>query len=120
MANRKPPNLGPRGERLAEAELLANGFEILARNVRLKHVEFDLVARRGDETWFVEVKTRSTIRGGYPYEQVSDEKRVRMESGALEFLEARGEGDSDHRLMAASIMIRSDDGPAVLEWMPLE
>lgn len=86
----------------------------------MRGVEFDLVARRGDETWFVEVKTRSSARCGFPYEYVTPEKRSRMESGAIEFLENRGEGDADHRLVVASIVLAPARETPVVEWMTLE
>jgi putative endonuclease len=120
MVKRKPTNLGPLGERAAEADLVARGFVILERNLRLKSVEFDLVARRNDETWFVEVKTRSDTRFGMPYEFISAEKRARMESGALEYLESRGESDAAHRLVAASIVLRDEVGTPEITWLPLE
>lgn len=113
-------NLGPLGERVAEQELRALGFDILGKNVRLKCVEFDLIARRGVETWFVEVKTRSSVRGGFPYEHVGASKIERMEAGALEFLESRGEGDLDFAFWAASIVVAAPDRPPVVEWIPLE
>ncbi len=121
MGNPIPPRmLGRLGERLAEADLVARGFAILARNLRLNGVEFDIVARRGDEVWFVEVKTRSGAIAGYPYEQIKPIKLERMESGAMEFLEDHSiEDEVDVRLVAASIVVTSTDAPPLLEWIPL-
>jgi putative endonuclease len=59
-----PPRADPRralgrlGERLAAAHLQRLGFAILARNVRTRHGEIDLIAFDGDVLAFVEVKTR--------------------------------------------------------------
>jgi putative endonuclease len=54
--------LGRRGERVAEARLLARGWTILARNVRTRHGEIDLIARDHGALVFVEVKTRRVRR----------------------------------------------------------
>jgi putative endonuclease len=50
--------LGGRGEQLAAAHLRAQGFRTLARNVRTRHGEIDLVAFDGCTLVFAEVKTR--------------------------------------------------------------
>jgi putative endonuclease len=50
--------LGRLGERLAAAHLQRLGFAIVARNVRTRHGEIDLIAFDGEALVFVEVKTR--------------------------------------------------------------
>ena len=50
--------LGRRGEDLAAAQLRALGFATIARNVRTRHGEIDLIAYDGSTLVFVEVKTR--------------------------------------------------------------
>jgi putative endonuclease len=50
--------LGRRGEELADAHLRAKGFRTLARNVRTRHGEIDLIALDGRTLVFAEVKTR--------------------------------------------------------------
>jgi putative endonuclease len=50
--------LGRRGEELAAGYLRGLGFVVLARNVRTRHGEIDLIARRATVLVFVEVKTR--------------------------------------------------------------
>jgi putative endonuclease len=50
--------LGRLGERLAAAHLQRLGFAIVARNVRTRHGEIDLIAFNGETLVFVEVKTR--------------------------------------------------------------
>ena len=120
MGSRPPPRkLGQLGEDHAEAELRTLGFTILGRNLRLRGVEFDLVARRGEELWFVEVKTRRDTRGGFPYEAIDDAKLERMESGALEFLESHALGELDYRFVAASLVPRSTGDGFETEWISL-
>jgi putative endonuclease len=50
--------LGRRGEELAAAHLRELGFATLARNVRTRHGEIDLIAFDGRTLVFAEVKTR--------------------------------------------------------------
>jgi putative endonuclease len=50
--------LGDRGEQLARAHVRRRGYTVLARNVRTRHGEVDLIARDGPTLVFVEVKTR--------------------------------------------------------------
>jgi putative endonuclease len=50
--------LGRRGEELAAAHLRARGFRTLARNVRTRRGEIDLIAFDGATLVFAEVKTR--------------------------------------------------------------
>ncbi len=50
--------------------LKSNGYTILELNFRASGGEIDIVARLRDEVVFVEVKTRSATRYGYPEEGV--------------------------------------------------
>jgi putative endonuclease len=50
--------LGRRGERVAAAYLHGRGCAVLARNVRTRRGEIDLIVRDGRSLVFVEVKTR--------------------------------------------------------------
>jgi putative endonuclease len=50
--------LGRLGERLAAAHLRRLGYAIVARNVRTRYGEIDLIAFNGEVLVFVEVKTR--------------------------------------------------------------
>jgi putative endonuclease len=50
--------LGRRGEQLATAHLRRIGYEVIARNVRTRYGEIDLIVRDRHALVFVEVKTR--------------------------------------------------------------
>jgi putative endonuclease len=50
--------LGRRGEALAERHLRGRGYRTLARNVRTRHGEIDLIVYDRSTIVFVEVKTR--------------------------------------------------------------
>ena len=58
--------LGRLGEDLASAHLARLGFRTLARNVRTRQGEIDLIVFDGGTLAFVEVKTRRVGGGGQP------------------------------------------------------
>ncbi len=75
MANHN--DTGKKGESLAVEYFLQKGYEILHRNWRFKKLEVDIIASANGMLHFIEVKTRSTDRFGYPEEQV-DRKKIRF------------------------------------------
>ncbi|TNM62479.1 YraN family protein [Streptomyces sp. NP160] len=70
--------VGERGERLAEAHLVAGGAQVLDRNWRCRWGELDLVVRDGDALVGVEVRTRRTTASGTPLESVTPLKVARL------------------------------------------
>jgi putative endonuclease len=60
---------------------------VLARNWRCRDGELDIIARRGREVVFVEVKTRSSDRFGVPAEAVDRAKQARIRRLAARWLE---------------------------------
>ena len=77
MGNRER---GAWGENEAVRFLAARGFVILDRNWRCSVGELDIVAKDGTELVFVEVKARSTLRFGHPFEAVTPTKLARLRS----------------------------------------
>ena len=78
--------LGRQGEDLAASALEAAGLEIVARNVRTRLGEVDLVARDGRATVFVEVKTRRGDRYGTGADAITWRKQERMRRLAAAYL----------------------------------
>ena len=77
--------LGKLGERLAAEFLERAGFTIIERNWRCARGEIDLIARDGTETVFVEVKTRSSLAFGHPFEAITDRKLERLRGLAVQW-----------------------------------
>lgn len=69
---------GDFGEEIAVNYLLSKGAKILEKNYRLKIGEVDIIANIGNEVIFVEVKSRSNIKYGYPCESVGFQKRKKI------------------------------------------
>jgi putative endonuclease len=93
----RPPDerreLGRLGERLAAEHLQRLGFRILARNVRTRHGEIDLIAFDGRALVFAEVKTRRAPRRGPgpagerdPLASLRPRQRVRLRGLAVAWL----------------------------------
>jgi len=88
-------SLGRFGELAAAAHLQRNGFVIIARNWRCSAGEIDLVATRGDQVVFVEVRTRRA-RGAtpmFPEISVGTHKARRLADLAQTYLAESGAGN---------------------------
>ncbi|HEV2353535.1 MAG TPA: YraN family protein [Puia sp.] len=69
---------GKIGEALAVGYLRSKGYQLLERNWRFGRVEIDLIFRKGDRLHFIEVKTRRSLRYGWPEEHIKRRKITRM------------------------------------------
>ena len=69
--------LGKTGEKLVQKYLKKRGYKILKVNYQTPFGEADIIAGKGDEVVFVEVKTRTTDSYGAPREAVGKEKQRR-------------------------------------------
>ena len=68
-------SIGKYGEELACDFLIKNGFKILKTNFRYsKFSEIDIIAQKNKILHFVEVKTRSSIFFGTPFEAITKTK----------------------------------------------
>ncbi len=81
--------IGDQGEQKAADFLEKKGFVILARNFCVRGGEIDLVAKKGEEIVFVEVKTRSSETFGHPLESITPTKIKRLSRAAWDFLETQ-------------------------------
>ena len=82
--------LGRTGEQLAVEHLTAEGYTILDRNWRCAIGEIDIVARHGETTVVVEVKTRSGLGFGHPLDAVTPRKLARLRRLAEAWCAATG------------------------------
>jgi putative endonuclease len=73
-----PKDLGRRGERRAVWFYRLRGFAVVARNVRWREGEIDLIVRRGRVLAFVEVKTRQSLAAGEGFDAVRREKQLQI------------------------------------------
>lgn len=69
---------GHAGEDRAAQHLSDHGYRILARNWRCSQGEIDIVAERAGVICIVEVKTRTSLSFGHPFDAVDERKRERL------------------------------------------
>jgi len=96
--------IGKLGEEKASEFLKNNGYTVLERNFRCKIGEIDIIAKIKDTIVFVEVKTRSSIKFGYPKEAVDYRKQTKIHNVALTYLKLKGKLDSKIRFDVIEIL----------------
>ena len=94
---------GQRGEEIAAEHLRGLGYEILARNVRTRYGEIDIVARDGDCLVFVEVKTRRSLALGAPEESVDGRKLAQVTALAEAYLATLAEQPANCRIDVVAV-----------------
>lgn len=70
--------LGRNGEDATADYLKLKGHRILERNWRFQKYEVDIISIDGEFIVFTEVKTRASIKWGYPEEFVDEHRMQRM------------------------------------------
>ena len=81
-----PQQAGADAEARAEAFLIEHGLAPIARNVRCRGGEVDLVMREGAHWVFVEVRARRSARFGGAAASVDARKQHRLQRAASHFL----------------------------------
>lgn len=105
--------LGRAGESLAVDYLRQQGYLIIERNWRCAQGEIDIVARDGATTVFVEVKTRSSLRCGHPFEALSLVKMARLRRLAGAWCDAHPSVRGDIRIDAIAVISPTDAAPSI-------
>ena len=81
---------GLKGEFRAKQFLENKGYKILESNYKNKIGEIDLIAVDKSYLVFVEVKTRESLRFGYPREAVNFYKQQKIRRVAMGYLKHKG------------------------------
>jgi len=90
----KNKEIGRKGEALAVEYLINKGYIILERNFKHGRLEIDIIGQIKNTIVFIEVKTRQSIRFGYPEEAVDDRKSDHILSCADHYIyENQWKGD---------------------------
>jgi len=83
----KNKDFGKIGEDKACDYLQAKGYEIVARNFKVREGEIDIIAKIGRVLYFVEVKARSSTAFGKINESLPKNRVERFGKASLRFLE---------------------------------
>jgi putative endonuclease len=102
-------SLGVFGEEKVSEYLRAHNYEIIERNWRIKEGEIDIVALSDKGIFsFIEVKTRSSVAFGHPFEAINNDKAHRMQRLALAWLVTHKRFGSDYAIDVAAVLIATD------------
>ena len=105
---------GAMGEDLVAQFLTANNSEIIERNWRIREGEIDIIALNPSGTFsFVEVKTRSSVAFGHPFEAINKDKAHRMQRLALAWLATHGCLGCDYQIDVAAVLVEKDGAHSI-------
>lgn len=102
--------LGQRAEQLASQHLESQGFEVLARNVRVGRLELDVIARRGRLMVFCEVRSRRSDRLMTPAQSIDAAKVARIRQAAAQWLRDNRPHHAEVRFDVASVVFDCPGG----------
>lgn len=111
--------LGLAGENLAAQLLLRKGYRILARNLKLKYGEIDILALDGQTIVVVEVKAKSSSLYGLSGEMITPAKQLKLrrlaEILAQRYQSGRRVGNQqiDYRIDAITVDWTNDFRPTI-------
>lgn len=80
-------NTGNHGEELSVKWFKAKGYTILERNWRFKKSEVDVIASKDNKLHFIEVKTRTSMKLGFPEDSIDSKKMNALKRAAVAYLE---------------------------------
>jgi putative endonuclease len=113
-------DIGRWGEDCACQYLMANGLQLIDRNVRTPYGEIDLVMELTGITVFVEVKTRSNKESGYPEDAVTEDKMDHMSECAQWFMDDHNKNDDPWRVDVVAVIGQPNKGIPQIEWFQNE
>ena len=105
--------LGRQGEDWAADFLVHGGYEVIERNWRCADGEIDLIVQCGGEVVFVEVKTRSSLNYGHPFEAITPAKLGRLRRLAGAWCEQSDEWPTRIRIDVIAIVSVTGAEPAI-------
>jgi len=102
-----PQELGLRGENIAKAHLIDDGYTILEERWRYNKAELDIICSKDKALIFIEVKTRTSKYFGPPEDFVTEKKKKLMSMAASAYMQ-KVNHDWEIRFDIISITIGSD------------
>lgn len=117
-------DIGNFGEKACTRFLRKKGFKIIGRNVRMGHLEIDIIASDKTHVVFVEVKTRNTDKSNIlrPAAAVDSDKRTHLISFAYSFVKSLPEKEKNKqpRIDVCEILVSGDKKLKVCDFNYIE
>ncbi|MFA6081773.1 MAG: YraN family protein [Patescibacteria group bacterium] len=98
-------NLGKIGEDLSFDYLKSHGFFVLEKNFTSKFGEIDIIAKKDLSLYFIEVKTRSNLNYGEPFEAIDKRKIYHIKKAAQYYLLKNNYNEYKLKVAVFSILI---------------
>jgi len=96
---------GRQGENIAQDYLIKCGYKILDTNWHYsKNAEIDIIAEDKDTIVFLEVKTRTSLNYGHPFEAISQEKIDKINNAILAYLKLIDKSYKSYRFDGIAIV----------------
>ena len=109
MHTKNKQQIGAFGEQAVADFLIEHNIEVIERNWRVREGEIDIIALYPTGVFsFVEVKTRSSVAFGHPFEAINRDKAHRMQRLALAWLATHGCLGSDYQIDVAAVLVQSN------------
>jgi len=107
-------SLGRWGERFAADYLAQAGYTVTEHNYRTPHGEIDLVAQKGGELVFVEVKTRTSSSLGPPEISISKRKQAHLLASVAYYIQQNSNPPLTWRIDVIAIQRFGMDQPPLI------
>jgi putative endonuclease len=108
-ASRHKLIVGRWGEGIACDFLFRRGYLMVERNFHSRNGEIDIVARKDDIFYFIEVKTRTTEKFGQPEEAFDWRKQKKIEETIGDYIFFRSLDIEEWRVGLISILVSGKD-----------
>ena len=96
---------GRLGEQAAADYLKKAGYKIIERNMHYsKNAEIDIIAEDKGELVFIEVKTRTSLNFGHPFEAVNKLKLQKIKMAAYAYLNSSEKKYKSFRIDAIAVI----------------
>ncbi len=116
---RLPGGIGRNAEDAVVRHIEQLGYRILARNVKSRRGEIDIIADHDGVMAFIEVKARNSSQFGAPIESLTPHKLRRLQSAAIAYLASEvGTEDIDWRIDFAGVERSADGRSLEIEIVP--
>lgn len=96
--------IGKLGQKIAVKFLKKKNYKILAENIYFREGEIDILAEKNYILRFIEVKTRTNLKFGYPEEAISKRKWEHLELAINKYIE-KNNVNQEYRLEIISIIL---------------
>jgi putative endonuclease len=114
MQRKNNQRTGAFGEEVVTRYLTSRNAEIIERNWRIREGEIDIVALQPTGVFaFIEVKTRSSLAFGHPFEAINRDKAHRMQRLALAWLATHGALGCEYQIDVAAVLIAPDGSHSI-------